>query len=318
MQIEALKYFVALHEAGSFYGAARKSFLSHQGLNKAISSLEAELGVKLVERGGRGVRLTTAGDVFLDYARDALASYGRMLDGIYAEDRYASPAGNPLAFHLTYYPSQLSRPIVEGMGTMDSISISEEGFQQVVAKAAGSDGSELFLADVHGEAGGAPGEQGGLIFEPVLVSQLGIVWRDGSPLAGRRAIHREQLADLPLAVDSHREMMQLVEGVMQDYPLNNIRLGVAEPRTRLEYAAKSAEVASTFDSFGFALARENPSIATDSLRFTPLSTPRSMCKVGFLYPRDARPNVRARHAIERLKAHLQERYRDYFERYPIG
>lgn len=317
MQVETLRYFVELSEAGSFYGAARRSFLSHQGLNRAISSLEAELGVKLVERTSRGVRLTTAGDVFLDYSRDALGAYDRMLDELYAEDRYASSAGSPLVFHLTYYPSQLSRPIVEGMGVMDSISIVEEGFQQVMRKAEGSDGSDLCLVDVYSEAEGEIAGRGSLVFEPILVSQLGVVWKDGSPLAGRRVIHREQLADFPLTVDSHREMMKFLEDVMQDYPLNNIRLGVAEPRTRLEYAAGSNQAASTFDSFGFTLAQGNPSIATDALNFTPLSTPRSICKVGFLYARDARPNVRARRAIERLKAYLHERHRPYFERYPI-
>ena len=317
MQIETLRYFVALSDAGSFYGAARKTYLSHQGLNRAISSLEAELGVKLVERTNRGVRLTTAGDVFLDYACGALSAYDGMLDELYAEDRYASPAGSPLVFHLTYYPSQLSRPIVEGMGVMDSISIVEEGFQQVMRKAEGSDGSDLCLVDVYGETEREIAVRGALAFEPILVSQLGVVWKDGSPMAGRRVIHREQLADFPLAVDSHREMMKLLEDVMQDYPLNNIRLGVAEPRTRLEYAAGSSQAASTFDSFGFMLAQESPSIGTDGLNFTPLSTPRSLCKIGFLYAKESRPNVRARHAVERLKGHLRGCYRDYFERYPV-
>jgi|GEM_PF-970003 len=317
MQVETLRYFVELNEAGSFYGAARKSFLSHQGLNKAITSLEDELGVKLVERTSRGVRLTTAGDIFLDYAREALSAYDRMLDEIYAENRYASSSGSPLVIHLTYYASQVSRPIVEGMDVMDSIRIVEEGFQQIVRKASKSDGGELFLVDVYDETERKIAERRNLIFEPVLISQFGVVWKDGSPLAGRRAIHREQLADFPLAVDSHREMMKLVENVMQDYPLNNIRLGVAEPRTTLEYAAKSNRAASTFDSFGFILAKENPSIATDGLNFTPLSTPRSICKVGFLYAREARPNVRARHGIEGLKAHLRMRYEHYFERYPL-
>ena len=65
MQIESLRYFIELARAGSFYGAAKNTFLSQQGLNKAITSLESELGVKLVERSRRGVRLTSEGEAFL-------------------------------------------------------------------------------------------------------------------------------------------------------------------------------------------------------------------------------------------------------------
>ena len=317
MQIETLKYFVELAEAGSFYGAARRAFISQQGLNKAITALEAELGVHLVERGSRGVRLTTEGDIFLDYARRALDAHGTMLDEIYAENRYASPDGSPLVFHVTYYPAQISRPFVYGMGAVDSIRIVEESFRRVLEGAAASDGSELYLADLYAGTRQDAETFEGLVFEPVLASQFGIVWRDGSPLAGRRVIHREQLADFPLAVVSHREMMKLVENVMQDYPLNNIRQGMAEPRTTLEYARSSNQVASTFDSFGFELARASSAIQTDGLNFTPFSTPRSLCLIGFLYAKGARPSMRARRAIDRLKHYLAENYADYLSRYPL-
>ena len=50
MQIDTLRYFVELARVGSFYGASKNVFISQQGLNRAISSLESELGVKLVER----------------------------------------------------------------------------------------------------------------------------------------------------------------------------------------------------------------------------------------------------------------------------
>ena len=317
MQMETLRYFIELAQAGSFYGAARNAFISQQGLNKAVTALEDELGVKLVERGSRGVRLTTGGDIFLDYARRALADYASMLDELYAENRYVAPDAPPLVFHVTYYPAQISRPFIDGMGVIESVRVSEEGFRRIVESVASSDGSELYLVDVYAETADELERRTDLLFEPMLVSQFGVVCQDGSPLSGHRVVHREQLADVPLAVDSHRNTMRLVEDIMQDYPLNNIRIGVSEPRMTLEYAAKSKQVASMFDSFGFELAQRSPSIMTDGLNFTPLSTPRSLRRVGFLYARNARPNVRARHAIERLRRHLAEHYADYFARYPL-
>lgn len=317
MQLETLRYFVGLANAGTFYGAAQHMFISQQGLNKAITGLEAELGVKLVERNSRGIRLTNHGDIFLDYARKTLDSYDDMLDELYAESHYSEPASKPLVFHVTYYPAQISPPFVAGMDASDSIRVVEQRFQDVLELAAQSDGSELFMVDMYADTLENVDRLPGLVFEPVLISQFGVVWKDGSPLGRHRVIHREQLADVPLAVDSHREMLRLVDNVMQDYPLNNIRMGVAEPRTTLEYATKSDQVASTFDSFGFELAKANPTINTEGLNFTPFSTPRSLCKIGFVYAKGVRPGVRARHAIERLKRHLRQHYGEYLARYPL-
>lgn len=50
MQVDAFRYFIELARAGSFNKAAQRSFITQQGLNKAISTLEDELGMKLVER----------------------------------------------------------------------------------------------------------------------------------------------------------------------------------------------------------------------------------------------------------------------------
>ncbi len=316
MQIDTLRYFVELARIGSFYGAAKSVFISQQGLNRAIASLESELGVKLVERERRGVRLTSAGEVFLEHAKTLLLEYSDMLKDLYAEHTTSSANDARLVIHMTYYPSQISEPFVRSMKASGSISLVEEPFQQVVAGAVDSDGSELFLCDLYG-----PDERMGdfpdLVFEPVIASRAGIVWRSDSPARIRGAIHREQLADMPLTIDSHREMMRLAEYIMEDYPLNNIRMGVANPKGRIEYQGSMESVASVYDSFGYTLIQANPQLANENLNFTPFSTPRSITKIGFLYNKKARPNVRARHVIETLRHYIRTNFADYLKRYPL-
>ena len=316
MHIESLRYFVELARAGSFYRAAKNVYISQQGLNKAVSSLESELGVKLVERANRGVRLTSAGEVFLEHACTLLLEYSDTLKDLYAEHATSSHEDRRLVIHMTYYPSQVSEPFVRAMKAFDSINIVEEPFARVVEGARESDGSELFLADVYG-ASERHDLMGEMMFEQMLITQAGVVWRDGSPFAGRSTVHREQLEDEPLAIDSNREMTRLAEYVMEDHELNNIRLGVANPRGRIEYAASSTEIALLYDSFGFELAQASERLNTDELHFTPFSTPRSYVPVGFLYPKKARPNTRARHVIEALRYHSRTCYADYLARYPL-
>jgi LysR family transcriptional regulator, hca operon transcriptional activator len=73
MELRHLRYFIAVAEAGSLLSAARELNTSQPSLSRQIRDLEAEVGVPLLERQPRGVMLTAAGKVFLDYARRALA-----------------------------------------------------------------------------------------------------------------------------------------------------------------------------------------------------------------------------------------------------
>lgn len=66
---ESLKIFIAAAERGSINGAAETCFITPPAALKRINSLEAEVGVRLFERNGRGVKLTRAGE---SYYRDAL------------------------------------------------------------------------------------------------------------------------------------------------------------------------------------------------------------------------------------------------------
>jgi len=316
MQIDTLRYFVELARVGSFYGASKNVFISQQGLNRAISSLESELGVKLVERGARGVRLTSSGEVLLAHSTILLHEYSDMLKDLYAKHTTSSSDDARLIIHMTYYPSQVSEPFVRSMKDSSSIRIVEEPFQQIIEGARKSDGSELFLCDLYG-AYDRVREFPDLVFEPMITTQGGIIWRDKLPIAFLGAVHREQIADTPLTIDSHREMMRFVEYIMQDYPLNDIRMGVANPKGRIEYLGMSDGVAAMYDSFGYELIQANPKMADKSLNFTPFSTPRSIAQVGFFYNKKARPNVRARHIIEVLREHIRTKYADYLGKYPL-
>lgn len=74
MELRHLRYFVAVAEEGSLTLAAERRLRTAQpSLSRQIRDLEQEVGVPLLRRTPRGVELTDAGAVFLDYARQALA-----------------------------------------------------------------------------------------------------------------------------------------------------------------------------------------------------------------------------------------------------
>lgn len=73
-QIHLMNVFSAVGEDESFAGAARRLNLSPAAVTRAIVSLETTLGVKLLLRTTRSVRLTEAGRRYLDDVRNILAS----------------------------------------------------------------------------------------------------------------------------------------------------------------------------------------------------------------------------------------------------
>lgn len=73
VELRHLRYFVAVAEMGSVSRAAEKLFIAQPPLSTQIKQLEDEVGVKLLVRYPRGVRLTAAGTAFLAEAKDLLA-----------------------------------------------------------------------------------------------------------------------------------------------------------------------------------------------------------------------------------------------------
>ena len=67
-----LRYFTAVARHGSIREAADDLHIAQSALSRQIHKLEQELGVPLLQRHARGVVLTSAGEIFLRYARSSL------------------------------------------------------------------------------------------------------------------------------------------------------------------------------------------------------------------------------------------------------
>jgi DNA-binding transcriptional LysR family regulator len=74
MTLQQLTYFLAAAEHGSFSAAAESLFMAQPSLSEQIRRLEAELGVPLFARVGRGLELTEAGRLLHPHAERTLAA----------------------------------------------------------------------------------------------------------------------------------------------------------------------------------------------------------------------------------------------------
>jgi DNA-binding transcriptional LysR family regulator len=72
MTLQQLTYFLAAAQHGSFSAAAAELHMAQPSLSEQIRRLEAELGVPLLTRAGRGLELTEAGRLLLPHAERTL------------------------------------------------------------------------------------------------------------------------------------------------------------------------------------------------------------------------------------------------------
>lgn len=84
VDLQQLKYVVAVAELGNFTRAAERCFVVQSALSHQIAKLERELGARLFHRTSRSVALTPAGEALLPAARGCLAAAERARAEVYA------------------------------------------------------------------------------------------------------------------------------------------------------------------------------------------------------------------------------------------
>jgi hypothetical protein len=87
MNFRHVRYFIAAAEEQHFCRAAKRVGIEQSPLSRAISALERDIGVRLLERSTRGSKTTPAGQIFLEHARSIIAAVDLAILAANAEPR---------------------------------------------------------------------------------------------------------------------------------------------------------------------------------------------------------------------------------------
>ena len=79
-----LRYIDEIARVGSIRQAAERLHVAPSAVNRRLQDLEAELGTPIFERLPRGMRLTAAGELFIDYVRSRAAALEQVRSNIEA------------------------------------------------------------------------------------------------------------------------------------------------------------------------------------------------------------------------------------------
>lgn len=72
MNLQQLRYIIAIAESGSMNSVAKTHFIAQSSLSVAVKDLEQELGITIFTRTSKGIRVTREGVEFLGYARQVI------------------------------------------------------------------------------------------------------------------------------------------------------------------------------------------------------------------------------------------------------
>lgn len=95
IELRHLRYFIAVAEERNFNRAAERVHIDQTPLARTVRDLEAQLGVVLLERAPRQLRLTPAGHALLRHARGLFTRIDRVQRVVRARD-----AARPTSLHV--------------------------------------------------------------------------------------------------------------------------------------------------------------------------------------------------------------------------
>ncbi len=114
MSPSSLRYLIAIADHKSFTRAAEALYVSQPTLSQQVKQLEELLDAQLLDRSGRSVRLTDAGEVYLGYARRAL---GELDAGRRAIHELQDLSRGSLRLGMTPITDYLAAPLLDTFNT---------------------------------------------------------------------------------------------------------------------------------------------------------------------------------------------------------
>ncbi len=191
MDIKQLEAFVQVVEARSFSRAAERLFLSQPTVSVHVQSLEEVLGTRLLDRLGKEVVPTPAGEILYKYARRIIALRDRAVQDVH---HYLGELAGSFDMAASTIPGEyLLPPILAEFQRRHpkvkvSLNISDTGrvIKEVVRGA-------YPLGVVGGKA-----EEKGISFVPLCREELVLAFCASHPLAQRDGVTLRDLRNIPL------------------------------------------------------------------------------------------------------------------------
>ena len=202
MNLSHIKYIVEIEKTGSITKAASNLFMGQPNLSKAVRELENEIGTEIFRRTSKGVEPTAEGRKFIAKAKDVLSSVAEL------EDLYKAKSEPEKRLSVSYiFDFYIASAVLDfteyavGVSCRCRFSSSDnENILRDTADGISDIGIVRFPCDKNSHDY-APHDVAAYVLECEEIGRFAecAVMSEENPLAGKKVISREMLADYPRA-----------------------------------------------------------------------------------------------------------------------
>ncbi len=197
MNIQQLRYVVAIANSGTFREAAEKMYVSQPSLSISVRDLEKELGFKIFRRTSSGTFLTRRGMEFYEKAQELVKGFDIF------QNQYANPEEEKDEFsiasqHYDFLPPTITT-FSQRYPEYKNFRIFESTTVQILDEVAQghSEIGIIYLNNQNQKGIMQRIEKLGLEVIELIPFQTHIYLREGHPLAKKKELVMEDLVDLP-------------------------------------------------------------------------------------------------------------------------
>jgi DNA-binding transcriptional LysR family regulator len=189
MTLGQIRNFLVVARLGSITAAAAELFVTPPAVSAAVAALERDLGLALLTADGRGIRLTSAGEIFARYAGESLGLLEQGRDAATFAGRAGT--GRLRVAAVMTAGEYVVPPILKGFRRKHpGVDVHlEVGNRALVIE-------RLLERRADVGIGGRPPEEGRIDGRPFLDNKLVIVGAPDHPLARRRAVDPRRIDDV--------------------------------------------------------------------------------------------------------------------------
>lgn len=198
MTLKQLRYIVTVAETGNITEAAGKLFIAQPSLTSSIQELEKEFGIRIFERGKKGISLTKEGEEFLGYARQVLDQTNLI------EERYTGTSAGKNKFsvssqHYSFAVEAFVELLKEYGGDKYEFHMRETQTYEIIEDVAHmkSEVGVLYLNSFNETVIRKTLRDNNLVFEPLFTAKPHVFIGKSSPLSKKKKLTPEDLRPYP-------------------------------------------------------------------------------------------------------------------------
>jgi LysR family transcriptional regulator, low CO2-responsive transcriptional regulator len=210
MDFDQLRTFVEVAKLGSFSRAGQKVYRSQSAVSAQIRQLEQEYGEKLLDRVGKSVRLTPAGEVLFEYAGKLLALRNESQRAV--ADQAAMPRGMlSIGANEATCLYVLPEIFEEYHRLYPAVRISiYRNFSRKILERVEEGTVDVGIATL-------PVKSSCLRVQPIFRDRIMLMASAASPLAKRKSVRTSEIVDQPLIFPKTGSTRRMLDKLFRPY-----------------------------------------------------------------------------------------------------